>query len=153
MVTNSFGNRNFTQPANGKAQHPLKVPWFFFLLSFGWKREDFPLFPTCSLSSSQWVPIEFPLCSLCLQSVPRRVFPIAPCFNLICFAQSPPLLTHIGGPKEEAIHLSIESSIMGNLHSFNFVFCNGPIKLAHCKKKKKKGWTWKQKQNNKYPQE
>jgi hypothetical protein len=31
MVTNSFGNRNFMQPANGKAQHAPKVPWFFSL--------------------------------------------------------------------------------------------------------------------------
>jgi hypothetical protein len=36
------------------------------------------------------------------------------------FAQSPPLLTYIGGPKGEALHLSIESSILGSLHSFNF---------------------------------
>jgi hypothetical protein len=26
---------------------------------------------------------------------------------------------------------------LGNLHSFN-IFCNGPIKLAHCKKEKEK---------------
>jgi hypothetical protein len=38
----------------------------------------------------------------------------------ICFAQSPPLFTYIGGPKGEALHLSIESSIFGSLHSFNF---------------------------------
>ncbi len=38
------------------------------------------------------------------------VFSIAPCFNPICFAQSPPLLTYIGGRKGEALHLSIESS-------------------------------------------
>jgi hypothetical protein len=42
-----------------------------------------------------------------------RVFPIAPRFNPICFAQSPPLLTYIGGPKPEALHLSMESSILG----------------------------------------
>ncbi len=34
----------------------------------------------------------FPMCS-------PMVFPIAPHFNPICFAQSPPLLTYIGGPK------------------------------------------------------
>ena len=49
------------------------------------------------------------------------VFSIAPYFNPICFAQSPPLLTYIGGPKEEALHLSIESSIFVSLHSFNFL--------------------------------
>jgi hypothetical protein len=42
---------------------------------------------------------------------------------------------YIGGSKEEAFQLSIESFILGSLHSFNF-FCNGPIKLAHRKKKK-----------------
>jgi hypothetical protein len=36
------------------------------------------------------------------------------------FAQSPPLLTYTRGPKEEALQLSIESSILGSLHSFNF---------------------------------
>jgi hypothetical protein len=45
----------------------------------------------------------FPMCS-------PRVFPIAPRFNPVCFAQSPPLLTYIEGPKGEAFsHFSIES--------------------------------------------
>jgi hypothetical protein len=43
----------------------------------------------------------FPVCS-------TRVFPIAARFNSVCFAQSPGLLTYIGGPKGEAIHLSNE---------------------------------------------
>jgi hypothetical protein len=96
----------------------------FFLLSFGGRGRGeriffiFLLSPTCSIQVS----ISFPMCSL-------KVFPIAPCFNPICFAQSPPLLTYIGGPKEETLHLSIESSTC---------FCNRPIKLAHCQKKKKK---------------
>jgi hypothetical protein len=59
------------------------------------------------------------------------VFPKAPCFNPICFEQSPPLLTYIGEPKWEALHLSIESTILGSLHSFNFFFfCDGPIKFT-----------------------
>jgi len=41
------------------------------------------------------------------------VFPIAPHFNPICFAQSFALLTYVGAPKGEALHLSIESSILG----------------------------------------
>jgi hypothetical protein len=57
--------------------------------------------------------------------------------NPICFAQRPPLLTYIAGPKGEALHLSIESSILGSLHISTFL-CDGPIKLAHCQKKKKK---------------
>jgi len=64
-------------------------------------------FPTCSFQ----VPNEFPSSS---QQCSPRVFPIAARFNPICFAQSLPLLTYIGGPKgEEALHLSIESSILG----------------------------------------
>ncbi len=34
------------------------------------------------------------------------VFPIAPQFNPTCFAQSPHLLTYIGGPKDKALYLS-----------------------------------------------
>jgi hypothetical protein len=60
----------------------------------------------------------FPRFSMCSP----RVFPIAPGFNPICFAQSPPPLTYMGGPKGEALHLSIESSILGSLHGFNFFF-------------------------------
>jgi len=42
-----------------------------------------------------------------------RVFPIAPHFNPICFAQNPLLLTYIVGPKGKAIHLATESFILG----------------------------------------
>ncbi len=58
-------------------------------------------------SSSQLFPW-FPMCS-------PRVFPIAPHFNPICFAQSPPLLTYIARLKREALHLSIELSILESL--------------------------------------
>jgi hypothetical protein len=61
-----------------------------------------------------------------------RVFPIAPCFDPICFAQSPPLLTYIAGPKGMTLHLSIDSSIISTF------FGDGPIKLAHCQKRKKR---------------
>jgi hypothetical protein len=91
----------------------------------------FALFQTCSLQvsmGSHHVPNSFPMRS-------PRLFPIAPHFNPICFAQSPSLLTYIGGPKGEAPHPSIESSILESLHSFNFLFCDGPIKLSHCKKR------------------
>jgi len=89
------------------------------------------------------VPFKFPLCSICLHCVPRRVFPIALCFNFICFAQSPPLLTYISGPKGEALHLSIESSILGSLHSFNsfFFVAMGQSTWLIAKKGKKKGRT------------
>jgi len=38
------------------------------------------------------------------------------------------------GPKGEALQLSIESSILGSVHSF-FLFCDEPLRLAHCKNK------------------
>jgi len=85
----------------------------------------FPLFLTCSFQ----VPIRFPMCS-------PRVFPIAPHFNPICFAQSPPLLTYIGGLKGEALHLSKESSILGGLHRFNFLLMGQSNWLIGKKKEK-----------------
>ncbi len=66
-----------------------------------------------------------------------RVFPIAPRFNPLWFAQSPPLLNSIGGPKGEALHLSMESSILGSLHSFNFFFVMGQSNWLIAKKKEK----------------
>ncbi len=93
-----------------------------FLLSFGGEgggRKRFFSFFLCSN--------RFSMCS-------PWVFPIAPCFNPICFAQSPPLLTYIGGPKGEALHLSIEFSIFVSLHSFKKNL-PGPIKSI------KKSWT------------
>jgi hypothetical protein len=80
-----------------------------------------------------------------------RVFSIAPHFNPICFAQSSPLLTYIGGPKGEALHLYIEFSILGSLHKLQpFV----AIKLAHADKQ---SWTCEALQliymkHNKFPQ-
>jgi hypothetical protein len=65
-----------------------------------------------------------------------RVFPIAPRFNPICFAQSPPLLTYITGPKGEAIHHS-ESSILGSLNSFLFLQWANQIGSLQ----KKNSWT------------
>jgi hypothetical protein len=42
-------------------------------------------------------------------------------FNPICFAQSPPLLTYIGGPKGKAfLQIYVESFILGSLHNFSF---------------------------------
>jgi hypothetical protein len=64
-----------------------------------------------------------------------RVFPIAPPFNSICFAQSPLIVTYIGGPNGEALYHSIESSILGSLNSFNFVFAMGQSNWLIAKKK------------------
>ncbi len=61
-----------------------------------------------------------------------RMFSIALRFNLICFAVSPPLRTCTCGPKGEALHLFY----FGEPPQFQLFFCNGPIKLAHCRKQK-----------------
>jgi hypothetical protein len=73
---------------------------FFFLFSlgvgFGGEGGFFSFFllsPLCSLQVSNGFPSIF--------IVFLKVFPVAPRFNPICFAQSRPLLTHIGGPIEE----------------------------------------------------
>jgi hypothetical protein len=90
----------------------------FFLLSFGvWGGggEDFFSFFLCSL----YVPFKFPMGShQVLDMFPKFpiVFPkdVPNSTSLqshICFAQSPPLLTYIGGPKEDTLHLQIECSI------------------------------------------
>jgi hypothetical protein len=78
-----------------------------------------------------FVPNMFPRFPMCSPSV----FPIAPHFNPTCFAQSPPLLTYIGGPKGEALHLSIESSVLGSLGSFNF-FSRWANQIGWLQKKK-----------------
>jgi hypothetical protein len=120
----------------------LKLQWFFFFQIFGWVERVFFMFP----SSSQRVPIMFPMCS-------PKVFPIAHCFHPICFAQSPPLLTYIPGTKEGALHHSIESFILQSFHSFNFFWqWANQIDSLH-----KKNWTWEphqliNKKQNKYPQ-
>jgi len=73
---------------------------FFFHFSF----VPF-MFPSSSHQAPNMFP-KFPMCS-------PRVFLIAPGFNPICFARSPPLLTYIDGPKGKALHLAIESYIFG----------------------------------------
>jgi hypothetical protein len=66
-----------------------------------------------------------------------RVFPIAPCFNPICFAQSPPLLTYIAGPKEKTLDLSIESFIFGEALWFQFHYATDQSNWFIVKKKYK----------------
>ncbi len=62
----------------------------------------------CFFLCSQHVPFKFPMGSHQVLNVfskfpmcSSRVFPIAPFFNPICFAQSPPLLTYIVWAKGE----------------------------------------------------
>jgi len=82
MVMNSFGNKNFMQPMGRLCIHSKRIVLFSF--EFGLRGRNFFTF-LCSLLVPNGFPV-FPL-----------VFPIAPCFNPICFAQSPPLLTYIVG--------------------------------------------------------
>jgi hypothetical protein len=125
----------------------------FFLLSFGeegGKKEDFFHFPFVPIGSrciphgfsfkfwggggkggggqERKIFFSFFLRSNRFSMCSPWVFPIVPCFNPICFAQSPPFITYIDEPKEEALHLSIESSIFVKLYSFKF-FLPRPIKF------------------------
>ncbi len=84
--------------------------------------------PNMFPSSSQRVLNMFLRFSMCSP----RVFPIAPCLNPICLPKVLPF------PKGEALHLSIESSILESLHSFNFFWC-GANKIGSLQKKKKVG--------------
>jgi hypothetical protein len=52
-------------------------------------------------------------------------------------------MSYIGGPKGKVFHLSIESSILGSLHSFNF-FLLWANQMAHLKK----NWTCESPPNN-----
>jgi hypothetical protein len=128
---NSFGIQKF-HVANGKAQHALKMPWLKKKKVLGWGTGGgffhFSFVPKMLFSSSQWVPIRFPMCF-------PRVFPIPPHFNPICFAQSRPLLTYIGGPKEKTLNLFIESSILGSLHSLN-LFLSWANQIGSLQKKR-----------------
>ncbi len=109
----------------GSASTQSALIFFAFFICSQHVQFKFPI-------GSHRVLIIFPMFAICS---PPRVFPIAPCFNLICFAQSPPLLTYVvGGPKGEALHLSIESSILGSLHSFNFFFAMGQSNWLIAKK-------------------
>jgi hypothetical protein len=132
MVTNSFGNRNFMQPM-GRVNMPSKCLDFIFLSFVGRGGCIFFFF-----FFSHQVPNMFPRFPMCSP----RVFPIAPRFNPICFAQSLPLLTYIGGAKGEPFHLSIESSILGKLHSFNLFFLWWVNQIGSLQKKKKVGLVW-----------
>ncbi len=89
----------------------------------------FPLLPTCSFQVLNMF-LRFPMCS-------PRVFPIAPRFNPISFAQSPPLCTYIAGPKEKTLHLSIEFYILGRLRSFNF-YLQWANQISSTQKKREK---------------
>jgi hypothetical protein len=118
-------------------------------------REDFFLFsfvPNMFPSCFQWVPIRFPICSLVFQCVPQwcsqyhlALIPyVSSKVLLLTYLCGPKgyvsskvlLLKYLCGPKGEAFHLSIESSILGEPPYFQLFFCHGPIKLAHCKRKK-----------------
>jgi len=98
--------------ANGKVQHSETVQ-FFFCGHMGngdrWGREGFFVF----FPSVKCVPI-------CSHHVPKvfpnmffKMFPTAPWFYPVWFAQSCLLINCIGGPKGLTLHLDIETSILG----------------------------------------
>ncbi len=93
---------------------------FFFCGEISSLGEDFfhfSLVPNMFPSSFHQVPNMFPRFP--------SVFPIAPHFNPICFAQSPPLLTYIAGPKGMALHPSVESFYFGEPPQIQLPFAVG----------------------------
>jgi hypothetical protein len=81
---NSFGKRNFMQPANGKAQHALmKGPFFFFMRGGeGFFGSFSPVPKVFPWDSPPPPPIKFLRCLF------PKMFPITPWFYSIWFAQS-----------------------------------------------------------------
>jgi hypothetical protein len=69
----------------------------------------------------------FPLCS-------PRVFLIAPGFNPICFAQSPPLLTHIVGPRGRHFIFPLKLLFWVSLYRFKRFFVMGQSNWLIAKK-------------------
>jgi hypothetical protein len=120
------------------------VPWFFsfkFWLGGGW---GFFSFFLCS----QHAPIMFSMDSQQVLSIFHR-YPIVAHFNPICFAQSPLLLTYIGEPKWEALHLLFQGA---SIVSIFFVMGQTNWLIAE----KNKSWTCEHCQlinmkQNKYP--
>jgi hypothetical protein len=112
--------------ANGKAQACTQGALIFFPFKF------FPFF-----SCSQCVPFKFPTGSHYapqFSNVFHNMFSITPHFYPICLGKCCPPFRYIGGPKgKNSLHVKVEHSILGSLHSF--IFLNDePIKLASCKK-------------------
>jgi hypothetical protein len=89
--------------------------------------------PTCTILAEH----DFPLCSQTSQSVAQG-FAIAPCFNPIGFAQSPPLLTYVRGPKGHLIRHSVEFYI-SRQHRVFLIFLSWANQNISLQKKKKVG--------------
>jgi hypothetical protein len=117
------------------SMHSKCLALFSFKFWFG-GRERFFLFSLCS----QHVPIKFSMGSHQVPSMflgfpmcSPRVFPLAPHFNPICFAASPPLLTY-----RTAGHsiFPLKLLYLGSLHSFNLFFAMGQSNWLIAKEKK-----------------
>ncbi len=96
MVTNNFGNRNFMQLMGRLNMHLKCLVSFSFkfggrFFHFSFVPNMFPMGFLGSLGSGRFI-----ICS-------PKVFPIAPCFNPVRFAQIPPLFTFC--PKSSPFYL------------------------------------------------
>ncbi len=105
MVMNNFGKRNFMQPMGRFDTHKQSSFFSFGCMGQGTSGGErdflfFSLLPNVFPSCSHGVPIRFPNMFL-------KMFPIAPLFYPIWFAQSCLLVNCIGGPKGLTLHLDI----------------------------------------------
>lgn len=105
----------------------------FFLVGRG-GLEFFSIFLLLFSSSFEMIPQ--------VANVFHKMLPLAPhCYPIRC-GQICLLLTYIGKPKGEALHLQIKTSILGASKKI-FALCDGPIKMTHCTQNRKESSTWK----------
>jgi hypothetical protein len=124
------------QPMGRLSMHSKCLDFFSFKFWGGGSFFFFLLFPSSSLhvpNGVHHVPKMFYMSPMCSP----KVFPITPRFNPICFAQSPPLLTYIGGPKGVAPSFH-RIFYFGEPPQFQLFFAMGQSNCLIAPKKKKK---------------
>jgi hypothetical protein len=97
---------------------------------YGQSTVDFPSKLFCSFSS--WGG---------LKGVSKKRVPIAPHFYPICFHKCSPPFTYLADQKGRNFILQNKTLYFRGASIVSFLLSDGPIKLTHCKKEKKKR-TW-----------
>ncbi len=144
MVTNSFGNRNFMPPMGRLSMHSKCLGFFSFKFWVGgvWC-EDFFHFSFVP----NMFPFKFLICSFGSRFVPQGCSQQHLVLILYVLPKVPFSPIQVG-QKGEALHLSIEFSILGSLHSFNF-FLKWANQIGSLQQKKK-SWTSEAPPTNQY---
>ncbi len=124
-----------------------KIKKWLLFLSFGWEGGEKDLFsffpgsqcvPTMFLLSFQWVPSRFPIYSPSSWCVLQHVLQRTSLLSHMLWQMLPSFhLYRWWANGQGTLYIKREPSILGSLHSFIFL-SDRPIKLTHCKKKRKK---------------